>query len=79
MCHNAMTIATRLSDHSKVQSVKYPGLPTHLAHTLAKKHMRRFGNLIAVTFADEADAERFINTVDFVRPNDEFRRDSDRC
>ena len=39
---------------------------------LAKKQMRRFGTLIAVTFASENDAERFINTVDFVEPTTSF-------
>lgn len=72
MCQTAMTIATRLSAHSKLKSVKYPGLPTHPAHTLAKKHMQQFGTLIAVTFASEADAERFINTVDFIRATTSF-------
>ena len=72
MCHSAMIIATRLSAHSKVKSVKYPGLPTHPAHMLAKKHMRRCGSLIGVTFAGETEAERFINTVDFVRPTTSF-------
>lgn len=67
MCASAMTIAAQLSAHPKLQSVKYPGLPTHPAHALARKQMRRFGSLIAATFASDVDAERFINDADFVR------------
>jgi cystathionine gamma-lyase len=72
MCESAMLIATQLSNHPKVKTVKYPGLPTHPAHMLAKKQMRRFGALMAVTFASETDAERFINTAEFVRPTTSF-------
>jgi len=72
MCSSAMTIVTQLAAHSKVKAVKYPGLPTHPGHVLAKKQMRRFGGLIAVTFASDTEAERFINTADFVRPVTSF-------
>jgi len=72
MCESAMTIAEQLSAHPKVESVKYPGLPTHPAHMLAKKQMRRFGGLIAVTFATDSDAERFIDAAEFVRPVTSF-------
>jgi cystathionine gamma-lyase len=72
MCASAMAIATRLSAHPKVKSVRYPGLPTHPAHALARKQMRCFGSLVAATFASEANAERFINSAEFVRPVTSF-------
>ena len=72
MCDSAMMIAARLSEHPKVKSVRYPGLPSHPAHTLAKKQMHRFGSLMAVNFASEAEAERFINAAEFVRPATSF-------
>jgi cystathionine gamma-lyase len=39
---------------------------------LAKKQMQRFGSLIAVTFADRTEAERFIDNTRFVRPTTSF-------
>jgi cystathionine gamma-lyase len=72
MCSSAMILASRLADHPKVQSVKYPGLPNHRQYLLASKQMRRFGSLIAVTFSSETDAERFINGAEFVRPVTSF-------
>ena len=60
------------SEHPKVKSLKYPGLPSHRAQTLAKKRMRPLGSLIAVIFESEAEAERFINAADFVRPATSF-------
>jgi cystathionine gamma-lyase len=72
MCVSAMMIAEQLAAHPKVLSVTYPGLPTHPAHILAKKQMRRFGTLVAVTFTSDSDAERFINATEFVRPVTSF-------
>jgi cystathionine gamma-lyase len=72
MCSSAMMLAGKLATHPKVKSVRYPGLPEHPGHVLAKKQMRRFGSLIAVTFADRTEAERFIETAQFVRPTTSF-------
>jgi cystathionine beta-lyase/cystathionine gamma-synthase len=38
-CANAMAIAERLARHPKVESVIYPGLPSHPQHALAKRQM----------------------------------------
>ncbi len=72
MCSSAMTLAGKLATHPKVESVRYPGLPEHPGHILARKQMRRFGSLIAVTFADRTEAERFIETAHFVRSTTSF-------
>ena len=72
MCASAMTIATHLSAHPKVRMVKYPGLPSHPAHDLARKQMLRFGSLIAVCFGSDTEAERFINAADFTQPVTSF-------
>ncbi|QLH75721.1 MAG: aminotransferase class I/II-fold pyridoxal phosphate-dependent enzyme [Methanomassiliicoccales archaeon] len=44
---NAMTLATYLLGHEKVQKVHYPGLPCHPQHELAKKMMRGFGGMVS--------------------------------
>jgi cystathionine gamma-lyase len=72
MCSSAMTLARKLAAHPRVKSVRYPGLPEHPGHMLAKKQMQRFGSLVAVTFADRAEAERFIDNTRFVRPTTSF-------
>ncbi|NLJ28012.1 MAG: aminotransferase class I/II-fold pyridoxal phosphate-dependent enzyme [Deltaproteobacteria bacterium] len=43
---NAMQIAQFLSRHPKVAWVRYPGLPNHPQHPLAKKQMDGFGSMI---------------------------------
>lgn len=53
---NALTIAKRLSEHRRVHSVRYPGLPSHPAHKLASTFMRAFSGV--VTFEVEGDAAR---------------------
>jgi len=65
-------VAERLADSSEVSSVRYPGLADHPQHALAKKQMSGFGSVVAVTFSDEAKAERFIGACPFIRPTTSF-------
>lgn len=44
---NAQAIAEHLAAHPAVQSVIYPGLPSHPHHALAARQMRGFGGLIS--------------------------------
>lgn len=72
MCENAQELAERLEHHPKVRALRYPGLPSHPAHALARSQMRRFGNLIGITLADAAAAERFIDGCHYVRAATSF-------
>lgn len=72
MCDNAEALAARLAEHPKVQRVAYPGLPTHPAHALARRQMRRFGALIGLRLSDRDSAERFIGGCRYVRPATSF-------
>lgn len=72
MCSSAQVIAERLAGHPAVTAVRYPGLPDDPAHTLARRQMTRMGCLISLTLADEAAAERFINTCPLLRPATSF-------
>lgn len=47
-CSNAMKIAEFLEKHPKVDSVLYPGLPSHPQHELAIRQMKGFSGMIAV-------------------------------
>ena len=46
-CENAMAVARFLERHPKVARVRYPGLPTHPDHKLAKQQMRKFGAMLS--------------------------------
>lgn len=72
MCATAAVLAERLAAHPRVRDVRYPGLPSHPAHELAKRQMRRFGSLIGVTLADRHAAEAFIDGCRFVRAATSF-------
>jgi cystathionine gamma-lyase len=47
-CANAMAIAERLARHPKIESVIYPGLPSHPQHALAKRQMHGFGGMMSI-------------------------------
>lgn len=47
---NAQKIAEYFAAHPKVKTVYYPGLPSHPAHTIAKKQMRGFSGIVSVEF-----------------------------
>jgi cystathionine gamma-synthase len=44
---NAMTLATWLAGHRRVEAVHYPGLPTHRAHALAATQMTCFSGMLS--------------------------------
>jgi cystathionine beta-lyase/cystathionine gamma-synthase len=50
-CENALRIVEWLANHPKVETVFYPGLPSHPQHHLAKKQMRHFGGMISITLS----------------------------
>jgi len=54
-CQNALALATALSAHPAVRSVRYPGLPGDPSHVVARNQMRHFGGLVSVELAG-ADA-----------------------
>jgi cystathionine gamma-lyase len=63
-CQNALTLAQYLENHSAVESVIYPGLPTHPQHAIAKKQMRAFGGMIGLRVkGGEAEARKFLKSV----------------
>jgi cystathionine gamma-lyase len=72
MCANAQLVAERLSGQPKVVAVAYPGLPSHTAHALARAQMTSGGQLVALTLADRAAADRFLARCEFVRASTSF-------
>lgn len=47
-CENALRIAAFLEEHPAVAWVRYPGLPSHPQHELAKRQMNGFGGMITI-------------------------------
>jgi cystathionine gamma-lyase len=60
MCANAGEIARRLQGHPALVGLRFLGLPDDPDHVLARAQMSGFGFLIGMTFAGEAEAERFL-------------------
>jgi cystathionine gamma-lyase len=60
-CESAMELAGWLQGQAKVRHVRYPGLPSHPQHELAKRQMRGFGGVISFELAtDLAGTVRFL-------------------
>jgi cystathionine beta-lyase/cystathionine gamma-synthase len=49
-CENGEKIANFLSNHPEVETVYFPGLPSHPYHEIAKKQMSGFGGMVSFTF-----------------------------
>lgn len=57
----AMAVAELLAAHPRVETVYYPGLPTHPQHALAKKQQDGFGAMLSFDVrGDRSDVERIV-------------------
>jgi cystathionine beta-lyase/cystathionine gamma-synthase len=62
-CANARRVAEFLETHPGVERVRYPGLPSHPHHALARAQMRDFGGMISFEVAgSEEDAREIVST-----------------
>lgn len=62
---NAMQVARALEDHSKVERVIYPGLPSHPQHDLAARQMDGYGGMVCFEVAGGVEAgRRMMNAVE---------------
>ena len=52
-CTNAQRLVELLGDHPAVGRVRYPGLPSHPGHEVAKAQMSDFGGMISFDLADD--------------------------
>jgi cystathionine gamma-lyase len=60
-CENALALAQWLEAQPEVKRVRYPGLPSHPQHALAKRQMHGFGGMVAVDLnTDLAGTKRFL-------------------
>lgn len=66
-CQNALTLAEYLEKHDQVIRVKYPFLPSHPQHALAKKQMRLGGGLVTFEVKGGLDqGRRFLNALKMI-------------
>lgn len=65
-CENAMAVAEFLTQHAKVEWVRYPGLETDKAHEVAKRYLKSgFGAMVVFGIKGGADAGKgFIEKLD---------------
>lgn len=66
--HNALQLAEMLAQHSRVTSVRYPGLPHHPGHQTAKQQMTGFGGLLTFEVSDLVDLRAFQNALRLIIP-----------
>ncbi|MEM9696938.1 MAG: aminotransferase class V-fold PLP-dependent enzyme [Myxococcota bacterium] len=55
---NAESLATTLTDHSMVDRLIYPGLPSHPNHAVVRRQMRRPGAMMGLLVAGGAEGAR---------------------
>ncbi len=60
--HSGRTIAAWLNDHSGVEKVYYPGLPSHEQYELACRQMTGFGGMISLDLGSLARARAVVES-----------------
>jgi cystathionine gamma-synthase len=64
----AMLLSERLEKHRLVTRVRYPGLPSHPTHAIAKRVLKGFGTIISFDLSGGADsADRVCRNVRLIR------------
>jgi O-succinylhomoserine sulfhydrylase len=61
---NALAIAAALEGHPAVEAVRYPFLPSHPHHALARRQMRWGGGVLTLRLASYGAARRFIDALE---------------
>lgn len=61
MCSNALGLAEFLTSRPEVQHLRYPGLPSDLAHEVASRQMKRYGPVVSFELANEKGADTFLD------------------
>lgn len=65
-CATALALATLLAQHPRVHSVRYPGLPSDPAHTIAARQMQRYGTVVSFVLGSKAQAQAFLESCELV-------------
>jgi O-succinylhomoserine sulfhydrylase len=66
-CRNALAVATHFEGHPAVESVRYPFLPSHPQHALARRQMSQGGGIVVLVLKGGLEAgRRFLDRVKLV-------------
>ena len=61
---NALEVSERLSSHSAIEQVIYPGLPSHPDHAVAAELMAGFGGIVSIVLNGGGEAaDRFLSAL----------------
>ncbi len=66
---NAMKMAEYLYQHNDIQTVYYPGLPSHPDHKLAKSQMKGFGGMLSFELRENIDVSQFQKSLQLIKPS----------
>lgn len=66
-CENGRKIAEFLENHTKVDTVYWPGLETHPNHNIAKEQMKDFGGMVSFTLKGNKleDAKKIVSSTHY--------------
>jgi len=66
-CGSALKVAELLEQHSEVEEVRYPFLPSHPQYELAKRQMKQGGGVVTFTVKGGFDrAKRFMDALEMI-------------
>lgn len=65
-CKNALAVAEFLASRTEVQGLRYPGLASDPAHSIASGQMKFFGPVVSFALAEKRVAERFLQGCELV-------------
>jgi len=66
-CGNALKLAQMLEEHSEIELVRYPHLPSHPQYELAKKQMKQGGGIVTFIVKGGFDrAKRFLDALQMI-------------
>ena len=66
-CSNALAVAEFLQNHTEVEVVRYPHLPSHPQYELAKKQMKQGGGIVTFVIKGGFErAKRFLDSLEMI-------------
>ncbi|MBI2828837.1 MAG: cystathionine gamma-lyase [Acidobacteria bacterium] len=71
-CATAQQLADLLASRSDISAVRYPGLPAHPGHAVAKRQMQAFGTVVSFDLGTRPRAEAFLGALTLVREATSF-------
>ena len=71
-CESAQKLAELLATRDEVRAVRYPGLPSHPGHAVARSQMTGFGSIVSFDLGTQPRADAFLAALQLVREATSF-------